>query len=116
MGTRFPPSLPPSLLTVGVRSRRATTDDTQVVSDGGRHVLHEPLTSHKHPSFPPSLLRSLTVGVLSRHGATIDDAQVVSDRGRHVLPEPLAEGGVHFLGLVGRGGEAGADRPDGLVG
>src|SRR5690625_7184587 len=49
------------------------------------------------------------------HAATVQYAQSVADFGEAVI-KPGADDGKHVLGVCRRGGAAGPDRPDGVVG
>ena len=56
------------------------------------------------------------VGVAGVAAATVEDGDVVGEGLAVVTGDGGTDVGVHFLGLVGGGGAAGADGPDGLVG
>eukprot|EP00968_Pinguiococcus_pyrenoidosus_P007518 scaffold501_cov355-Pinguiococcus_pyrenoidosus.AAC.3 len=60
-------------------------------------------------------LRAECLGVGGLDAATVDDAHVLGHLLVDVVRKPLPDGGVNFLSLLWRGGEAGSDGPHGLV-
>lgn len=83
------------------------------LADGSKLRLERSATDQE--AIDVGLLSEL-LGVAAVDGATVDDTDSLSFRGAEGGGCPLADEGVDVLGLLGSGGLAGPDSPDGLVG